>query len=395
MVDPTDPEHKDLLRFAALWTSDYSIDCLLVYSTGRSPTLYKQLRSQAPLLTPNLVICSVGTEIMSGDTMTSDEGWETLLNEGWDRLAVLQAAKEFPQLQLQQDSEQRPHKVSFHVPKDKAQEAVDGLTASLTSQQLKFKIIYSGGLDLDVLPERAGKGSALSYLLQKMKGEGRTPDNILVCGDSGNDAELFTVPAVNGVMVGNAMEELVQFYEEQKDKAHIFRASERCAGGILEAMKHFNFAPSPSPRDLPSFSLPRTDGPATKSEVVRALVHVYLILERWLRGDLPAGSEEFDILASTMSEDTTSTVEGGVTNSGLELVAKYQSMHGLFKDCRIFIDRAHVSPAGPGEWEVRFHEFWLSGGEVKVAQANDLIVLGKEGSAIGWVIKTLHQKRLE
>ena len=51
-VDHKDPMHTSLLEFGSLWQAEYSVDSLLVYSTGRSPTLYKDLKSKVPLITP-------------------------------------------------------------------------------------------------------------------------------------------------------------------------------------------------------------------------------------------------------------------------------------------------------------------------------------------------------
>jgi sucrose-6F-phosphate phosphohydrolase len=200
MVDHQDHENKSLLRFDALWEAEYNHDSLLVFSTGRSPHLYFELRSHVPLLTPGIAIMSVGTEIKYGESMVPDHGWEQELNEGWDRDAIVEEATKL-NLKFQVESEQRPHKVSFYVEKMSAQEVLATLNERFKARGLNPKLIYSGGVDLDILPQGAGKGQALAYLMRKFKAEGRTPGHTLVCGDSGNDAELFAVADVSGVIV--------------------------------------------------------------------------------------------------------------------------------------------------------------------------------------------------
>lgn len=58
-VDHKDENSDSLRRFSSLWDDKYVKDSLLVYSTGRSPSLYLELKAQKPLRTPgtSLVPC--------------------------------------------------------------------------------------------------------------------------------------------------------------------------------------------------------------------------------------------------------------------------------------------------------------------------------------------------
>lgn len=257
MVDHADPAHAALKSFSALWDAHFAADSLLVYSTGRSHELYEQLRREVPeLRSPDALVCSVGTEIFfeapdgKGGQPTPDEAWcEELDAGGWDRGKVeAAAAGASPHLVLQPASEQRPHKVSFHLslPREAAPPVLESLKARLAEAGVDATVIYSGGADVDVLPAGASKGKGLSFLLRQVADAvGAPPDGVLVCGDSGNDIDLFEVPGVRGVVVSNAHEELRGWAAAHRSE-RVFEASERCAGGIVQALRHFGLAPPPA-----------------------------------------------------------------------------------------------------------------------------------------------------
>jgi hypothetical protein len=50
MVQNEDASHEHLLRFDSLWCSGVGLGSCLIYSSGRSPVLYKELWvSQGPM----------------------------------------------------------------------------------------------------------------------------------------------------------------------------------------------------------------------------------------------------------------------------------------------------------------------------------------------------------
>lgn len=208
------------------------------------------LQLEAPLLEPDVLVCSVGTEILVKGVPDSE--WEKYLDDGWDRDHVVTIVSRFPELVMQQASEQRPHKVSYKLyaaDEAQAQGVVSNLRAQLTGAGISANVIFSGGEDLDVLPSRASKGKALSFLLKQLEeSNGASPEmGVMVCGDSGNDVELFEVPDVYGCIVNNAHTELLQWYDNNQANKKMYHAGKAGPGGIRESLFHFGFAKSPVP----------------------------------------------------------------------------------------------------------------------------------------------------
>ncbi|KAG7600201.1 Sucrose-phosphatase-like N-terminal [Arabidopsis suecica] len=383
MVDHhKDPENLSLLRFNSLWEDAYRHDSLLVFSTGRAQTMYKKLRKERPLLTPDVIITSVGTEIAYGNSMVLDDNWVEILNNKWDRGIVEEETSKFPELTLQGETEQRPHKLSFNIDKSKVQAVTKKLSQRLEKRGVDIKIIFSGGNAFDVLPKGGGKGQALAYLLKKLKTEGKLPVNTLACGDSGNDTELFTIPNVYGVMVSNAQEELLEWYAENaKENPNIIHANERCAGGIIQAIGHFKLGPNLSPRDVSDFLECKADNVNPGHEVVK----FFLFYERWRRGEV----ENCETYTASLKASChpagvfvhPSGAEKSLRDTIDELGKYYGDMKG--KKFRVWTDQVLATDTTPGTWIVKLDK-WEQIGDERKCCTTTVKFTSKEGEGFVW-----------
>ncbi|MBM0743176.1 sucrose-phosphate phosphatase [Phormidium sp. CLA17] len=210
----------------------------IVYSTGRSLTSYRQLKAEKPLLDPDVLIVSVGTEIYLAGSDVPDLSWTEFLSVNWNREMVAAIASQFD-LTPQPTSEQRPFKVSYFLTETIAVELLPKLQALLDAKGLDAQLVYSGSKDLDILPRRANKGKAMTFLREQLA---IAPDRTVACGDSGNDLSMFCDRAERGIIVGNAMPELLTWHQANPSD-HRYLAEKTCAGGILEGLHHFGFLP--------------------------------------------------------------------------------------------------------------------------------------------------------
>lgn len=202
-------------------------DVTLIYITGRYFDSALSLIDSEKLPVPDILVTDVGTTIHIGENFEKDRDWEARMLEHWKPEEIDAIASTVPGLTKQPLLLE--NRCSYYV---EEKQPVDEFQKKLESSGIPYKMIFSGGRDVDIVPMPSGKGQALQYLLAKYK---IRDAKLLVAGDSGNDLEMLTL-GFPSVIVGNAHPELL----ETEEHPLIFRATKGYASGIQEAWTHFH-----------------------------------------------------------------------------------------------------------------------------------------------------------
>lgn len=198
-------------------------------SSGRNFELVKEV-VDAYNLDVEFIVCSVGTEIYYDTNKNSkDEDWSAYLDYKWDREKVLESLSSVGWMELQEENAQNPHKISFYCDPKKYDE--EKIKNRLGRSWYHVNVISSHNRFVDILPKRASKGNAILYLCHKW---GLQLNKVYACGDSGNDLDMFREP-INGIVVGNASEEL----KHLKTRKKLYVAEKYAAAGILEGLEYY------------------------------------------------------------------------------------------------------------------------------------------------------------
>ncbi len=214
-----------LQRFAD-W---YGQNCDLVrlaYASGRFCDSIVQSVNSTALPAPDVVIGGVGTEIRGFNNGQTFDEWPRSFRD-WNANIVRSLLECFSFLELQPREFQSPYKVSYYAD-DLAKPEIVQLKQRLESHRVRAEIIYSSARDLDVLPAIANKGTAARFVAKHFD----LPDaKLIVSGDSGNDAAMFS-PQVRGIIVANARKEL-----QALNGPNIYRSRQSFAAGVLEGLQ--------------------------------------------------------------------------------------------------------------------------------------------------------------
>jgi sucrose-6F-phosphate phosphohydrolase len=205
--------------------------CIVAYNSSRPcASLRQSLARQPHLRPPDYLIGALGAEMEQGSSGEPLADYQAIFqaNGRWSRPTIEQIISRW-QLTPHAAEYQTPFKVSYDLP-DAAW--LPAIQAALQAAALDAQIIHSGGRNLDIIPQAAGKQAAVNYLRQLHR---IPPAQVAVAGDSGNDRDMF-VPPYKGIVVANADADLRQLTGD-----HIYHAQSPQAAGVLEGLRHWGF----------------------------------------------------------------------------------------------------------------------------------------------------------
>lgn len=200
-------------------------------ATGRSLELTLEAMTEYNIPMPDILICSVGTEMYYGPDLRMDKGWQQHISHMWKPETIKEVLADLDFLVFQEAEGQRGHKISYYL--ENKGDRLERIQQALDEQKLRCAVIYSHNQFLDILPYRASKGKAVNYLQYKYE---FLPRYVMVAGDSGNDADMLEGNS-RGLIVGNHSEELAYL----KGAPRVYFSQGEYAAGIIEGLQHYGF----------------------------------------------------------------------------------------------------------------------------------------------------------
>lgn len=201
---PSPGREADLLRLEAAVASSPHIH--LAFATGRTLPAALEALDAVGSKGPQTLITDVGCAL---HRHTPSAGWKEdshyrgLVQAQWNEVAAERVMKHLPKGVSPQPGVAARLRLALQVdPGFDPQERANPLAVVLESEGLVARILPSHGFYLDVLPIGVDKGFALRFLRDELGG-----CQVISCGDSENDLDLFRAADIAFVMSQHHLEE--------------------------------------------------------------------------------------------------------------------------------------------------------------------------------------------
>ncbi len=212
------------------WLDERKDAVVFGLASGRNKEITRQAMEEYDLPTPDILICSAGSEIYYTDKFIADNGYESHIDYQWKRNELQNALSKFPGIRLQEPAAQWRYKLSYYVNNNFSEDDMANLHKFLDDRKLRARVLLTENRYLDFLPFRASKGSAVRYLSYKWK---LPLQHIITAGNSGNDIDMLK-GKTKGIVVANYSPEL----EELRKNKSIYFAKQVLCKGVMEGIQH-------------------------------------------------------------------------------------------------------------------------------------------------------------
>ena len=237
-IDTTLIGDREALAEFLEWVEAHRERVAFGVATGRVLERTLDVLEEWEIPRPDVLITAVGSEIhYSRPELVTDLSWTQAIEYRWDPKGLRDCLAEVPGIRLQPGGDQRQFKISYFVDRE-SWPGTRQVRRLIRDRGLAANVIFSHHEFLDLLPVRASKGRAIRHLATRW---GFSLDQVLVAGDSGNDADMLRSGAL-GVVVRNHSSELRYLQGRER----IFFAGNSYARGIVEGIQHHEFLPPAS-----------------------------------------------------------------------------------------------------------------------------------------------------
>jgi len=212
------------------WIDKRKHKIVFCLASGRNKIITQEAILKYRLPTPDVLICSAGSEIYYTDKLIADNGYESHIDYQWKRDELQKALSKFPGIHMQEPNAQWQFKLSYYVDEDFDDDNLADLHKFLDDHKLRAKVLLTENRYLDFLPFRASKGNAMRYLSYKWK----VPlQQFITAGNSGNDIDMLKGKA-KGIVVSNYSPEL----EPLRKNKLIYFSQKPLSRGVLDGIKY-------------------------------------------------------------------------------------------------------------------------------------------------------------
>ncbi|MEQ9406184.1 MAG: HAD-IIB family hydrolase [Fuerstiella sp.] len=201
-------------------------------ATGRRLDSARQLIEELGLPQPDVIETDCGTQLHYGEDLTQDRSWQKQIGYAWKPEEIRRILDPLPGFYRQPDEKQSEFKISYEIDPEQSP-GIKSVRRMLRQQGVRASVVLSLDMYLDVIPVRGGSELSMRHLLWKW---GFSPENVLVAGDSGNDAGMLLGRTL-GVVVSNHGKELNRL----KNRPRVYFAKTPHARGVLEGINYYHF----------------------------------------------------------------------------------------------------------------------------------------------------------